>query len=95
MKIQFRTIVVGVALAASLCAGSALADSMKFKAALSGTEEVPPTKSKAAGAIDATYDSTGRVVQGNASARTQSTEVWTFLRAPGGRWILSAIQQTQ
>ena len=45
--------------------------------------------------IDATYDSTGRVVQGNASARTQSTEVWTFLRAPGGRWLLSAIQQTQ
>lgn len=45
--------------------------------------------------IDATYDSTGRVVQGNANARTQSTEVWTFLRAPGGRWILSAIQQTQ
>lgn len=45
--------------------------------------------------IDATYDSTGRVVQGNAAARTQSTEVWTFMRAPGGRWILSAIQQTQ
>jgi predicted lipid-binding transport protein (Tim44 family) len=45
--------------------------------------------------IDATYDSTGRVVQGNANARTQSTEVWTFLRSPGGRWILSAIQQTQ
>jgi predicted lipid-binding transport protein (Tim44 family) len=35
------------------------------------------------------------VVQGNANTRTQSTEVWTFLRSPGGRWILSAIQQTQ
>ena len=44
--------------------------------------------------IDATYDSTGRVIKGNATTRTESTEVWTFLRTAGGRWILSAIQQT-
>jgi predicted lipid-binding transport protein (Tim44 family) len=24
-----------------------------------------------------------------------ATEVWTFLRVPGGHWILSAIQQTR
>ena len=44
--------------------------------------------------IDATYDSTGRVINGNPTTRTQSTEIWTFMRTAGGRWILSAIQQT-
>jgi hypothetical protein len=60
MKIQHQTLCLGVALAASLCAGSAFAESMKFTAALTGTEEVPPTKSKGVGAIDATYDSTSK-----------------------------------
>ncbi len=45
--------------------------------------------------IDVTRDSTGRVVDGNPTQRTQATELWTFLRAPGGRWVLSAIQQTR
>lgn len=36
----------------------------------------------------------GRVVAGSATERTEATEVWTFLRSRGGRWILSAIQQT-
>jgi len=45
--------------------------------------------------VDVTVDAAGRVVEGNPNQRTQSTEVWTFLRAPGGRWLLSAIQQTQ
>ena len=45
--------------------------------------------------IDVTVDTAGHVVDGNPNQRTQSTEVWTFLRAPGGRWLLSAIQQTQ
>lgn len=34
----------------------------------------------------------GRVVSGS-DAPQQVTEVWTFRRSPGGRWILSAIQQ--
>lgn len=45
--------------------------------------------------IDVTVDGSGRVVDGDPSARTQATEYWTFLRAPGGRWILSAIQQAR
>jgi predicted lipid-binding transport protein (Tim44 family) len=43
--------------------------------------------------IDVTRDAAGRVVEGDVAQRTQATEVWTFLRAPGGHWILSAIQQ--
>jgi predicted lipid-binding transport protein (Tim44 family) len=35
----------------------------------------------------------GRVVAGSDQARTEATEVWTFLRGRGGKWILSAIQQ--
>jgi predicted lipid-binding transport protein (Tim44 family) len=34
----------------------------------------------------------GRVVQGG--ERTEVTELWTFRRARGGNWLLSAIQQT-
>ncbi len=45
--------------------------------------------------IDVTVDAAGRVVDGNPNQRSQTTEVWTFLRAPGGHWLLSAIQQTQ
>jgi predicted lipid-binding transport protein (Tim44 family) len=33
----------------------------------------------------------GRVVQGGPD---EATEVWTFMRARGGHWLLSAIQQT-
>lgn len=36
----------------------------------------------------------GRIVEGNAQIRSETTEVWTFLRGRGGNWILSAIQQT-
>ena len=35
----------------------------------------------------------GRVVEGRADARSETIELWTFLRAPGGDWRLSAIQQ--
>jgi predicted lipid-binding transport protein (Tim44 family) len=35
---------------------------------------------------------TGRAVEGGSP--TQTTELWTFMRAPGGKWLLSAIQQT-
>src|SRR5476651_388164 len=37
--------------------------------------------------------SDGAIVEGNAQARTEATEIWTFLRSKGGNWILSAIQQ--
>ena len=45
--------------------------------------------------VDVTRDGQGRVVDGSASERQTATEVWTFVRSPGGRWILSAIQQTR
>jgi predicted lipid-binding transport protein (Tim44 family) len=32
-----------------------------------------------------------RIVEGE---RSEVTELWTFMRAPGGSWLLSAIQQT-
>ena len=38
--------------------------------------------------------SDGAIVEGNEQVRTEATEVWTFLRSRGGKWILSAIQQT-
>ena len=37
---------------------------------------------------------TGVLVEGRTGDRVEATEVWTFVRAPGGRWLLSAIQQT-
>jgi predicted lipid-binding transport protein (Tim44 family) len=45
--------------------------------------------------IDVTRDAGGRVVDGNPEQRTEATEFWTFVRAPGARWMLSAIQQTR
>jgi predicted lipid-binding transport protein (Tim44 family) len=38
--------------------------------------------------------SDGQVVDGDLALKTRVTELWTFLRAPGGAWLLSAIQQT-
>jgi len=44
--------------------------------------------------IDATRRlADGKIVEGNDHDRTEATEIWTFLRSRGGRWILSAIQQ--
>jgi predicted lipid-binding transport protein (Tim44 family) len=43
--------------------------------------------------VDVTRDSAGRVVDGALAERVLVTELWTFVRAPGGRWLLSAIQQ--
>ena len=46
--------------------------------------------------IDVTRDvKTGAVTEGDANARTENTELWTFVRVQGGPWILSAIQQTK
>ncbi len=45
--------------------------------------------------IDVTLDASGRIVDGSPNERVSATELWTFLRAPGGAWILSAIQQAR
>ncbi len=45
--------------------------------------------------LDATTDAQSRVVDGSRTERQTVTEVWTFVRSPGGRWILSAIQQAR
>lgn len=37
----------------------------------------------------------GAVVEGNRAARGETTEVWTFMRNAGGRWLLAAIQQVE
>ena len=43
--------------------------------------------------VDKTLDrTTGRVVEGS-DAPQEATELWTFRRAAGGQWLLSAIQQ--
>ena len=44
--------------------------------------------------IDQTVErASGRVVEGDPIRPSQATELWTFRRAPGGPWLLSAIQQ--
>lgn len=43
--------------------------------------------------IDVTRDSGGRIVEGDPNQRSPATELWTFVRASGSRWLLSAIQQ--
>ena len=43
--------------------------------------------------IDVTRDASGRVVDGDPAQRSTATELWTFMRASSGRWLLSAIQQ--
>ncbi|HYF07839.1 MAG TPA: TIM44-like domain-containing protein [Acetobacteraceae bacterium] len=46
--------------------------------------------------LDATFDREGRVVEGSTTERQGAVELWTFVRrAPAGRWMLSAIQQTE
>jgi predicted lipid-binding transport protein (Tim44 family) len=35
----------------------------------------------------------GQVVEGDPNRPSEATETWTFVRARGGSWILSAIQQ--
>lgn len=45
--------------------------------------------------IDVTRDAAGHVVDGSANERVLATELWTFVRARGGHWILSAIQQAR
>jgi len=44
---------------------------------------------------DVTRNGAGQVVDGSLAERVTATEIWTFLRVPGGRWVLSAIQQAR
>ena len=45
--------------------------------------------------IDVTRNAAGHVVDGNPNQAVDVTELWTFVRSSGGRWMLSAIQQTR
>ncbi|MFL5335046.1 MAG: Tim44 domain-containing protein [Geminicoccaceae bacterium] len=45
--------------------------------------------------VDVTRDSMGRIVEGSPNEHVTATELWTFVRSAGGRWILSAIQQAR
>ena len=45
--------------------------------------------------LDVTRDSAGRIVDGDVATRSMAAELWTFMRARGGHWVLSAIQQTR
>lgn len=58
-KIAFGALAVA-ALAVTCTAMPAFAESVTFKAALSGAEEVPPTASKGTGNVDVTYDSASK-----------------------------------
>jgi predicted lipid-binding transport protein (Tim44 family) len=45
--------------------------------------------------VDVTEErDTGRIVEGDGQP-AETTELWTFLRVPGGRWLLTAIQQAE
>lgn len=54
-----KTIAIAV-LAAAAFALPAQAEMMKFKANLSGAEEVPPTTTQGKGSVDATYDTASK-----------------------------------
>ncbi len=44
--------------------------------------------------LDTTVDrASGRLLSGDPARPTEATELWTFRRDRGGRWLLSAIQQ--
>jgi predicted lipid-binding transport protein (Tim44 family) len=45
--------------------------------------------------FDVTTDNAGHVVDGSPTEHVTVNEFWTFLRTPGGHWLLSAIQQTR
>jgi predicted lipid-binding transport protein (Tim44 family) len=48
------------------------------------------------GLVDWTVDvASGKTVEGDQSRPTEATELWTFMRARGGNWLLSAIQQVR
>jgi hypothetical protein len=60
MAHMYRTASLGLALVMSLAAAPAMAESVSFKATLTGAEEVPATTTKGTGMVDATFDSTSK-----------------------------------
>jgi predicted lipid-binding transport protein (Tim44 family) len=44
---------------------------------------------------DVTRDFSGRIIDGSPTEHVTATEIWTFVRARGGHWVLSAIQQAR
>lgn len=57
MRRTIHIATLALAAAAALAAAPASAEMMKMKAALSGTQEVPPTTGTGRGELDVTYDS--------------------------------------
>ncbi|MEQ1771353.1 MAG: CHRD domain-containing protein [Devosia sp.] len=57
MNIALKTLAVASIASLALTAAPALADQIKYTAALTATDETPATDSKATGTVDATYDS--------------------------------------
>ena len=60
MAQNYRTAFAVLALGMALSVAPAMAESMTFKASLTGKEEVPATTTKGAGTVDATYDGTSK-----------------------------------
>ena len=60
---SLRTGFIGLAVTAFLATGGvAVAEEMKFKADLKGSEEVPPVETDATGTADVTYDSDAKTL---------------------------------
>lgn len=58
-----------------------------------GRDYVTATLTWSAVDYDVKLDQPSIVVKGDKARAIESTEVWTFMRSKGGRWLLSAIQQ--
>jgi predicted lipid-binding transport protein (Tim44 family) len=58
-----------------------------------GRDYVTATLTWSASDYDVKLDQPSVVVKGDKTQTIESTEVWTFMRGKGGRWLLSAIQQ--
>jgi hypothetical protein len=64
-KIKFRggfAAIASITLLITLTASSAFADVVKLKADIAGTNEVPPTQSAGKGSLDATFDTTSKLL---------------------------------
>jgi len=58
-----------------------------------GRDYVTATLTWSATDYDVKLDQPNVVLKGDKTTTIESTEVWTFMRGKGGRWLLSAIQQ--
>ena len=69
MSSFIRPMLAGLAVAAAVAIPLAVAETTSLKADLKGSEEVPPTNSKATGSLTATYDSNSKMLswKGNVS----------------------------